>query len=51
MKTAEEVKKMIEELEERHSSSSNMGYERGGAIQALEWVLNKEKYLNTGIRR
>lgn len=50
MKTAEEVKKMIEELEERHSSSANLGYERGGAIQALEWVLNKSKSLGAGQR-
>lgn len=50
MKTKEEIKKMLEELKNRKSSSANMNYETGGAKEALEWVLGERKYLAAGLR-
>jgi len=50
MRTEEEIKEFLKELEERHSSSANMGYERAGAIAALEWVLDRAK-VKPGIGR
>ena len=43
MKTKTEIQEYIRELEGRHHSSPNMGYERAGAISALKWVLDKGK--------
>ena len=50
MKTEKEIKKMIEGLVQRHSSSSNMNYEIAGAKDALHWVLNENKGLGVGRR-
>lgn len=51
MKTEQELKKMLEELRERRSSSSNMNYEISGAEQALNWVLDdNSKSLSVGRR-
>lgn len=50
LKTKEEIEKMIEALEKRKSSSANMNYEIGGAIEALEWVLSKREFLAAGRR-
>ena len=44
MKKKKEIEQFLKELEERHHPSPNMGYERAGAIAALEWVLNKKDY-------
>jgi len=40
VKSEKEIKEFLGELEERTSNSSNMNYERGGAVDALKWVLD-----------
>ena len=40
MKSEKEIRDFLKELEERYSTSSNMNYEKGGAIDALKWVLD-----------
>jgi len=50
MKSKEEIEKMIKELEERKSGSSNMNYEIGGSIDALKWVLGEKEFLVSGLR-
>lgn len=44
MKKKKEIEQFLRELEGRHHPSPNMGYERSGAIQALEWVLGLKEY-------
>ncbi len=50
MKSEKEIKETLEELKSNHSLSANMNYERSGAIEALEWVLDNKKYLTAGRR-
>ena len=50
MKTEDEIKKMVEELDKRKSNSSNMNYEIAGAKEALEWVLSEREFLGSGVR-
>ena len=50
MKTEKEIKEMIKEIKERKSQSANMNYEKGGATEALEWVLEERKVLAVGLR-
>ena len=42
MKTGKEIREFLEEIRARHHPSPNMGYERAGAISALEWVLGSK---------
>ncbi len=50
MRSRKTLERMLEELRCRCSSSSNMNYEIGGAIDALKWVLRKEEFLASGLR-
>lgn len=51
MKSEKTIKAELEQLKKDSSSSANMNYERGGAIEALEWVLSKESgHLTAGHR-
>lgn len=52
MKTEQQVREQLAELRERDKRARppNMGYELGGAIDALEWVLNEIQVLTAGLR-
>ena len=43
MKGKKEIQEYLQELKESSHTSSNMNYERHGAISALEWVLESGK--------
>lgn len=43
MKTEKEIKEALEYLKKQFSGSSNMNYERGGAIEVLEWILDDKR--------